>query len=210
MPEMPKESGKMGMVMDKGYVTNVKVKTFRVIHQDQESGLNDNLVKRLDWGGLLWSWLPLLVYATAIIGISSISAPEQQFGSFLHSVNSLFPADGEMFRMINDKFYHVVEYALLAVLVYRAVRYSWKEPSEVTVGLLTCGAVILFGCTDELYQLLTPLRYSNVWDLTADALGGVMGVILWQGALSITKIRLLEERIPLKLQVALGIEVLKL
>ena len=188
----------------------MKDNTFRVIHQDQDFGVIASWVKRLDWGGLLWYWLPLVVYATAIIGISSISAPEQQFGSFLHSVNSLFPADGEMFRMINDKFYHVVEYALFAVLVYRAVRYSWKGQSEVTVGLFTCVAVILFGCTDELYQLLTPLRYSNVWDLTADALGGIMGVSLWQGALSIPKIRRLEERIPLKLQVALGIQVLKI
>jgi len=188
----------------------MKDKTFRVIHQDQERGVFSGWVKAKDWGGLVWYWLPLLVYAMAILGISSISAPEEQFGAFLNSVTPLFPADGKIFKMINDKFYHVVEYALLAVLVYRAVRYSWKGPSEVTVGLLTCGAVILFGCTDELYQLLTPLRYSNVWDLTADALGGVMGVSLWQGALSIPKIRLLEERIPLKLQVALGIQVLKL
>jgi VanZ family protein len=181
-----------------------------VIHHDQDFGVIARWVKGLDWGGLLWYWLPLLVYATAIIAVSSISAPEEKFGTFLNSVTPLFPADGNFFEMINDKFYHVVEYALFAVLVYRAVRYSWKDQSEVSVGLLTCVAVILFGCTDELFQLLTPLRYSNVWDLTADALGGIMGVSVWQGARNIPVIRLLEERIPLKLQVALGIQVLKL
>jgi VanZ family protein len=188
----------------------VKDKTFRVIHQDQEFGLISSRVKGLDWGGLLWYWLPLVVYSMAIICISSISVPEREFAVFLHSVNSLFPADGEMFRMSNDKLYHITEYAILAVLTYRAFRYTWKDQTNMTLGLLALGAVILFGCSDELYQWFTPLRYSNVWDLTADAFGGIMGVCLWEVALSISMIRLLEERIPLKLQVALGIQALKL
>ena len=187
----------------------MKEKTFRVIHQDQERGVFSGWVKAKDWGGLVWYWLPLLVYAMAILGISSISAPEEQFGAFLNSVTPLFPADGKIFKMINDKFYHLIEYAILAVLIYRAFRYSWKDQSEISVGLLTCVGVVLLGCTDELSQLLTPLRYSNAWDLAADALGGIMGVSVWQGARNIPVIRLLEERIPLKLQVALGIQVLK-
>lgn len=146
----------------------------------------------------------------AIIGISSISAPEQQLGAMLNSMNSLFPADGEIFKMINDKFYHVAVYAILGVLIYRAFRYSWREQSEVFLGILTFVGVIVFGCADELYQYFTPLRYSGGWDLMADALGGVLGVCLWEVALSTSMIRLLEERIPLKLQVALGIQALKL
>ena len=112
--------------------------------------------------------------------------------------------------MINDKIYHMTEYAILAMLAYRAFRYSMPEKAEVFIGLLTVVAVVLFGCTDEIHQWFTPLRYSDGWDLMADALGGIIGVSLWQVALSIPVIRLFEERIPLKLQVALGIHVLKL
>ena len=200
----------MSVGNEKEHAKAVRDKRFRVINQNEKRDVFSGLVKAKDWGGLVWYWLPLLVYAMAIIGLSSISAPEQQFGAFLNSVTPLFPADGEIFKMINDKFYHLIEYAILAVLMYRAFRYSWKDQSEISVGLLTCVAVVLFGCTDELSQLLTPLRFSNVWDLTADALGGIMGVSVWQGARNIPVIRLLEERIPLKLQVALGIQVLKL
>lgn len=188
----------------------MKDKTFRVIHQDQGSCWFSSQKRENDWAGFVWYWLPLLSYAMAIIAISSISAPEQQLGAMLNSMNSLFPADGEIFRMINDKLYHVVEYAILGVLMYRAFRYSWREQSEVFLGVVAFVGVILFGCADEMYQLFTPLRYSGGWDLLADALGGIIGVGLWEVALSISVIRLLEERIPLKLQVALGIQVLKL
>ena len=188
----------------------MKDKTFRVFHQEQEIGLLGSRGLGLDWGGFVWYWLPLLGYAMAIIAISSISAPEQQLGAMLNSMNSLFPADGEIFRMINDKLYHFVEYAILGVLMYRAFRYSSREQSEVVLGVLAFSSVILFGCVDEMYQWFTPLRYSGGWDLMADALGGIIGVYLWEVALSISMIRLLEERIPLKLQVALGIQVLKL
>ncbi|MDH5576199.1 MAG: VanZ family protein, partial [Nitrospirota bacterium] len=184
--------------------------TFRVIHQSQEFGLVLRRVQGIDWGGLMWYWLPLLSYAMAIFYVSSLSVPEKEFAFFLDAVNALIPAEGDIFFVINDKIYHITEYAILATLAYRAFRYSMPEKAEVFIGLLTVVAVVLFGCTDEIHQWFTPLRYSDGWDLMADALGGIIGVSLWQVALSIPVIRLFEERIPLKLQVALGIHVLKL
>jgi VanZ family protein len=196
--------------LDKEYVKTVKDNAFMVIHHDQDFGVIARWVKGLDWGGLLWYWLPLLVYGTAIIYVSSLSVPHKEVAVFLHSVNSLIPADGKMFSVINDKVYHMTEYAILAVLLFRACRYSLKDTSAGSLGFVTVLVVVIFGCTDELHQWYTPLRYTDGWDVLADAMGGLIGVSVWKGALNISVIRLLEERIPLKLQVALGIQVLKI
>ncbi len=193
----------------KGQEKVVKGKTFRVFHQRPEMGLSIGLVKTANWGGVMWYWLPLLAYLMVIFYVSSLSAPMQELSVFVNAVNALIPTKSNIFSMFNDKMYHIIEYAVLAVLTYRAFRYSIKEMPEVTIRLFTVGAVILFGCTDELHQWFTPLRFMDHWDLMADALGGIIGVSLWHCALSIPLIRFLEERIPLQLQLALGIHVLK-
>ena len=185
-------------------------KRLRVFYQRSEVGLPMNLVKSPDWGGLVWYWLPLLAYAMVIVYVSSLSVPKQELVVILNVVNAFVPAKGDIFSLINDKMYHVIEYALLAVLVYRALRYSLTERTEISIGLLTIVAVVLFGCSDEIHQWFVPLRNTEGWDLMADALGGLIGVNLWQCARSIPIIRFLEERIPLQLQFGLGLHGLKL
>lgn len=111
----------------------------------------------------------------AIIGISSMPAPEQQFGAFLNSITPLFLRMASFLGSFIHTCDHLIEYAILAVLMYRASRYFWKDQSEIFVVLLTCVGVILFGCTDELCQLLTPPPSFNVWELTADAIGRIRG-----------------------------------
>ena len=161
---------------DKESTRIVKGKTFRVIHQSQEFGLVLRRMQGIDWGGLMWYWLLLLSYAMAIFYVSSLSVPEKELVFFLDAFNALIPAEGDIFSMINDKIYHITEYAILATLAYRAFRYSMPEKAEVFIGLLTVVAVVLFGCTDEIHQWFTPLRYTDGWDLMADALGGTIGV----------------------------------
>ncbi len=182
----------------------------RVIPCGQGLGGVVNQMKRADWGGFVWYWLPLLLVATGMIYLSSLSVPQQELAVFLNTVHAFIPVEGDMFSGNNDKVYHFIEYAILAVLTYRAFYYSRKGQSDVFVVLLTIICVVLFGCTDELHQWFVPLRDSDVWDLMADALGGISGVGLWKAALSFPAIRFFEERIPLKLQVALGIHVLKI
>ena len=171
---------------------------------------------QIDWGGLVWYWLPLLTYAMAIVYLSSLSVPEHKLAIFLKAIHSLIPAEGDMFSGFcgfcgfNDKLYHMVEYAVLAVLTYRALRYSLKDASDISLGMLSVIGVVAFGCSDELHQWFIPLRQTDGLDLLADSLGGVLGVGVWQSARRIPVIRLWEERIPLKLQVALDIHVLKI
>ena len=80
----------------------------------------------------------------------------------------------------------------------------------MTVALLSIMYVAVFGLTDEFHQWFTPLRHVEGFDLMADTVGGILGVSFWQGVLNIPVVRLIEERIPLQLQVALGIPALKI
>ena len=80
-----------------------------------------------------------------------------------------------------DKVLHFSEYALLAILVTRAVRplmRPWVAWLVTVVAVLACGSL------DELYQGTVANRNSDVFDLIADGLGGLVGSLtyLWLSA----------------------------
>ena len=60
---------------------------------------------------VFWYWTPAVLYASAIFYLSSQSHPEDKLPSFL-------------FEEVSDKVLHAVEYAILAVLCYRAFRWA--------------------------------------------------------------------------------------
>jgi VanZ family protein len=82
----------------------------------------------------------------------------------------------------SDKLAHFSEYAVFGILVVRAF-YAYRVPPKraVTVGILICA---VYGATDEVHQLFTPGRSSEVWDFVADALGSTAGGLLWYAVVS--------------------------
>lgn len=110
-------------------------------------------------------WIPLAVYAAAIVYLSSLSHPARFLPglSFSHA----------------DKIVHVLEYALLAILCYRAFRYAagpWAARYPVMVAVC---ASVGFGATDELHQWFVPFRDPSWWDLAADSLGAGFAAGSW-------------------------------
>ncbi len=188
----------------------MKAKTFRVIHQSECLRRVLNMVKEISWGGFVWNWVPLLTYMSAMFYLSSQPIQGQEIAVYIKAVKSFMYAEGTKFPIGFDKLFHVIEYAFLGILTFRALRYARMNQSDMTIALMSLMAVVVFGLTDEFHQWFTPFRQVEGWDLMADALGGTLGVSFWQGALSIPGVRILEERIPLQLQVALGIPVLKM
>lgn len=74
-----------------------------------------------------------------------------------------------------DKVIHFAEYALLSVLVARAIRsLAWPRTWWAT-WLVTIAVVLICGSLDELYQGTVAGRDSSVFDLLADVLGGGLG-----------------------------------
>jgi len=78
---------------------------------------------------------------------------------------------------------HVTEYALLTMLVWRALAGSY--PSIQTGwnwrwAAISVGFVALYATGDELHQALVPSRQGSAWDVALDTLGGVLGLaIIW-------------------------------
>jgi len=152
--------------------------------------------------GFLCYWLPLFVYAGGIILLSSLSTPKIHLDALTQTYLSF---SGDFFSKLNDKLTHAVEYSLLGLLAYRAIRYSWGKQLGPFAALITIIAVALFGCTDELHQGFTPLRSTEALDLMADIGGGFIGVMLWEWGRTLPTIRLLEEQLPVKLQLIRGL-----
>ena len=155
-----------------------------------------NLDRKL-FAGLLWYWLPVLAYAGTITYLSSLSEPIAHFQDIAKSFVSV-PVDS--FTRINDKIYHITVYALLGILTHRAIQFTWGLKLETKVDAITVVAVMLFGCTDEFHQWFTPLRYVDGWDILADAVGGLLGVMFWKCSNTVPVFTFLEEYLPLKLQ----------
>lgn len=82
----------------------------------------------------------------------------------------------------SDKLAHFSEYAVFGILVVRAF-YAYRVPPKraVTLGILICA---VYGASDEVHQLFTPGRSSEVWDFVADALGSTAGGLLWYAVVS--------------------------
>ena len=103
--------------------------------------------------------VPILFYLALILGLSSMSSLPFRLSPGLHL----------------DKLIHFFEYAILAFLVVRAVSaMSWPARSW-SIWLVSSLLVLAVGCADECYQSIVPNRSSELLDLLADGLGGMVG-----------------------------------
>ncbi len=75
--------------------------------------------------------------------------------------------------LIPDKVVHFAAYAVLALLLRRALRASAVGAPAVAAVL----AAVAYGALIEAIQSLLPWRRAEWWDLGADALGAVLAVI---------------------------------
>lgn len=115
---------------------------------------------------LLVYWAPPVLYAGMIFFLSGLSHPEEELPSFLGG--------------ISDKVLHLVEYGLLSLLCYRAFRWAageWGARHALWLAIVTA---TVYGLSDELHQVFVPPREADPWDLTADALGALLGAVGWR------------------------------
>jgi VanZ family protein len=87
-----------------------------------------------------------------------------------------FPLDRVPFQ---DKGIHFVEYGILAALLAHALRATWREWRGYSVFVVAWTAATFWGLLDEIHQAYVPGRVSDSGDLLADALGGMIGALIY-------------------------------
>ena len=112
-------------------------------------------------------WGPVVGYAGLIFYLSAQSHPEDQLPLFL-------------FEDVSDKVLHAMEYAILALVCYRAFRWGAGPLVARQALVLAIVAASVFGITDELHQFFVPFRESSWQDWLADTIGAVIGALSWQ------------------------------
>jgi VanZ family protein len=134
-------------------------------------------------------WLPLLIWMMVIFSASGDSQSFQRssriIGPLMHW---LFPQmsqpDIDHVVTFARKCAHLTEYAILALLFWRAIRQPfradprpWSWPQAVTAVVF----VALYAATDEYHQSFVPGREGSVRDVLIDTLGAALGMLcLWQ------------------------------
>jgi VanZ family protein len=108
---------------------------------------------------LIGLWTPVGLYLALILYLSSLSS---------------VPWAGHTPDWAN----HAAEYGGLAVLLARALNGGLERPVETRRLVLAFALCVLYGTIDELYQSLTPDRFSDWRDVVADAAGAGIGLTL--------------------------------
>lgn len=135
-----------------------------------------------------WHWLLVLVWMIAIFTGSS------DRGSFQHSSRILEPLLHWLFpNMAPETFQaivfavrkcaHLTEYAILAFLVWCALRKpKWGDtrPWEWSQAGVALWVAALYASTDEFHQTFIPTREGCVRDVLIDTSGAIAGLlVLW-------------------------------
>ena len=127
----------------------------------------------------------------AVIWMALIFSASSDAHSFQHSSRILAPVLRWLFPQMSDDTVHLVvlvarkgahltEYAVLALLLWRALRrpvandarpWNWRLAGGVVA--LVC----LYAATDEFHQLFVPSRTAHVSDVLIDTAGGAAGLI---------------------------------
>ena len=133
----------------------------------------------------LYYWLPPLLWMAAIFYFSTDTFSGDNTGSLLRSIVSfVYPGvTQEQFAAIHfylRKAAHFTEYALLALLLFRAFRARaitrWRWNWAIGSWLI----LVLYALADEYHQTLTRHRVGSIYDSLTDIAGGVAALLaLW-------------------------------
>ena len=136
----------------------------------------------------LGSWLPVFAWMALIFTASGDSHSYQHSSRFVEPfLRWLFPHMSESYihniHEVIRKCAHLTEYAVLALLLWRALRQPAKPDGHTwnwRVARLSLSLVMLYAATDEFHQQFVDSRTSLVSDVFIDTTGGAPGlVILW-------------------------------
>lgn len=130
---------------------------------------------------ILWAWCFVALWVLVIMGLASERFSAASSSHILTLLLRWLDPDmaWERIREIHflvRKLAHTVEYAVLAILGFRAFRITLAVP-VVYVAVLSLGIVLAVAGLDELRQSWLPTRTGSLADIALDCVGGGLGVI---------------------------------
>jgi VanZ family protein len=130
-------------------------------------------------------WVPVLAWMCVIFSASSDQKSFQHSSRLIAPViRWLFPhmPEAEVGELVFGvrKLAHFAEYAVLAMLLWRALRkpsngearpWVWRE------AFLALALSALYPASDEFHQRFVPTRQASVWDVLIDTIGAACGLL---------------------------------
>jgi VanZ family protein len=132
-------------------------------------------------------WLPVLLWLLVIFSFSTDAGSSRRTSRFIGPIlRWIYPgASDEAVHAIQlgiRKGAHLTEYAILALLVWRAVRRSGgpleRRPWSARHALIAITFAALFAITDEWHQSTIPSRQGQLTDVLIDTTGAVGAMVL--------------------------------
>ncbi|MBI5620980.1 VanZ family protein [Candidatus Gottesmanbacteria bacterium] len=102
-------------------------------------------------------WLPAIVWMMAIFALSGRS--------------SVQVAQEPIFNFIFFKTLHILEYALLYILFFRALKQTVNSFSGFSIFVAAFLLTIIYAATDEIHQTFVSTREGRARDVIIDAIG---------------------------------------
>ena len=125
------------------------------------------------------------MWASFISWFSTGAFSAQSTNSYIDPVLRWFFGEltPETFRFAHSiirKSAHLIEYAVLAVLLCRALTPPNERPTP-TILVRTIVYCAIYACLDELHQLFVPRRTGSLYDSMIDTIGATIGASLFLG-----------------------------
>jgi VanZ family protein len=122
----------------------------------------------------------MLVIFTASTDLGSAAHSAHLLIPFLYWMNPhMSPAGIELAQFIVRKGAHLTEYAVLAMLLLRAL-HSETRGRFARQALIVIGVAAIYAATDELHQSVNPSRTASVRDVMIDCCGAVVGLLTYR------------------------------
>ncbi len=130
-------------------------------------------------------WLPVLLWMCVIFSASSDRM------SMVHSSRIIGPVVRWLFPHLSEqgveaavlfarKCAHAIEYAILALLIWRAFHKPARNPPrpwQWSLATRTVLLVMLYAATDEFHQSFVPARDASVRDVLLDTSGAIFALL---------------------------------
>jgi VanZ family protein len=133
----------------------------------------------------MFYWLPPLLWMAMIFYFSTDAFSGENTGSLLRRIISFFLPNLTAGQFGNIHFFirkaaHFTEYAVLALLVFRAFRRGASRLWSLRWAAGSLAIVASYALIDEYHQTFTNHRVGSIYDSLTDISGGVTAMfVLW-------------------------------